>query len=167
MSQLFSYSFSLTPPAPPKPRLHEYAYSEFAVFLSDQWRQTPSSEDNTLLFHSSELGASITVSVDFYDIPQDKAALIADKTLSTRLDSLETLAPGKITVRQRAVKPHSSGAALELSFIAEVADDCIYLYLGYVTARKVLNFTLVCAPGGQAAAALYNEVVGNFRPRLP
>jgi hypothetical protein len=167
MSKLFNYSFSLTPPAPPKPRLHEYAYSEFAIFLSDQWRQTPSSQDNTFLFHSEELSASITISGDFYVIPEHKAQLMADKNLDSRQEGLEQLAPGRVVVRQRTIKPHSTGVGLELSFIAEVADDYIYMYLGYVTSRKILNFTLVCPPGGQAAAALYNELVGNFRARLP
>jgi hypothetical protein len=47
MSKLFSYSFSLTPPAPPKPKLHEYEYSEFLLALPPHWKQVPTAEDNT------------------------------------------------------------------------------------------------------------------------
>ena len=167
MTKLFSYSFSLTPPAPPVPKLHEYAYSEFALSLPSHWRQVPTTTDNALNFHSQELSASITISADFYEIPEPKAQAIADHCLSSRLNALELVTPGRVQVVQRTVKPHSGGVGLELSLVAEVPGEHVYLYLGYVTPRKVLNFTLVCPPGGQAAAKLYNETVPNFRPRLP
>ena len=167
MTKLFSYSFSLTPPVPPKPKLHEYAYNEFLLALPLNWKQIPTTTDATLNFHSSELGAGITISADFYDIPESKAAALADQCLSSRLNAIEQLTPGRVQVLQRSVKPHSGGIGLELSFAAEVPGEHVYLYLGYVTSRKILNFTLVCKPGKEAAAALFNEIVVNFRPRLP
>lgn len=167
MTKLFSYSFALTPPAPPKPKLHDYDYSEFLLRLPLHWKQLPIAEDNTLNFHSDEVGAGITISADFYDIPTSKAQLLAEKSLSSRLDGLEQLAPGRVQVLQRSIKPHSEGVGLELSFAAEVPGEHVYIYLGYVTSRKILNFTLVCQPGKEAAAALFNEMVPNFRPRLP
>lgn len=167
MSKVFSYSFSLTPPAPPKPALHEYRYSEFLLALSPQWKQVPTADDNTVNFQSSELGAGITVSTDFYEIPDANAHALAEKNLSSRLEALERLAPGRVAVLQRTIKPHSGGIGLELAFAAEVPGEHVYLYLGYVTSRKILNFTLVCKPGKEAAAALYNQLVSSFRPRLP
>jgi hypothetical protein len=72
-----------------------------------------------------------------------------------------------VQVLQKSIKPHSGGIGLELSFAAEVPNEHVNIYLGYVTSRKILNFTLVCQPGKEAAAALFNQLVPNFRPRLP
>ncbi|MET0349869.1 MAG: hypothetical protein ABW067_08785, partial [Rhizobacter sp.] len=74
--------------------------------------------------------------------------------------------PG-VEVFQRTIRPHSSGDGLELSLAVNVPGECVYLFLGYVTSRKILNFGLVCRPGPEAAAALFNELVPNFRPLLP
>jgi hypothetical protein len=164
MSSLFSYSFSLSTP---KPTLHEYAYSEFALGLSADWKLVPNAEENTLNFHSESRGAGITISADFYEIPEGKAQALAEKCLSSRLEALEKVTPGRVQALQRTIKPHSGGVGLELSFAAEVPGEHVYIYLGYVTPRKVLNFTLVCKPGKEAAVALFNELVLNFRPRLP
>ena len=167
MKQLFSLSFSLTPPTPPRARLHQYEYSEFLLALSHQWKQLPTAEDNTLNFHSAELGAGITVSADFYEIPEAKAQAFAEKNLSARIEGLERVTPGRLQVAQRSIKPHSGGIGLEMSLAAEVPAEHVYIYLGYVTSRKILNFTLVCKPGKEAAAALFTEIAQNFRPRLP
>ncbi len=77
------------------------------------------------------------------------------------------MTPGRLQVAQRSIKPHSGGIGLEMSLAAEVPAEHVYIYLGYVTSRKILNFTLVCKPGKEAAAALFNEIVQDFRPRLP
>jgi hypothetical protein len=170
MPVLFSYSFSAAPApslAPEKPMLHSYDYSEFRLALSPDWQQLSGAERNTLHFNSAELGASITVSLDFLEIAQAKAAAMAEKSLSARLELLEHMAPGRVRLLQRNIKPHSGGGGLELSLAAEVPGEQVCIYLGYVTSRKILNFSLVCRPGRQAAAALFNEIVLNFRPRLP
>lgn len=167
MSKPFSFSFSLTPPAPPKPKLHAYEYSEFLLALSAQWTQVPTAQDNTVNFQSAELGAGITVSADFYEIPDAKALALAERNLSSRLEALEQVTPSRVVVLQRSIKPHSGGIGLELSFAAEVPGEHVYIYLGYVTPRKILNFTLVCKPGKEAAAALFNQLAPNFRPSLP
>lgn len=163
----YSYSFTLTPTAPPKPELHEYKYNEFLLSLPLHWKQIPTAEDNTFNFHSAEEGADITISADFYDIPEAKAHALGDKNISSRLEALEKLAPGRVVILQRSIKPHSGGIGIELVFAAEVTGEHVYMFLGYVTARKILNFTLVCKPGKEAAATLFNETIQNFRPRLP
>ena len=56
---------------------------------------------------------------------------------------------------------------LEMSFASEVEGEHVHLYLGYVTSRKLLNFSMVCQPGKHAAAELFNATVPGFRPRLP
>jgi len=165
MAVLFSYSFSAAAPA--KPELHRYDYSEFVLALSSAWQQIPVAERNTLNFNAAGLGANIVVSADFYEIPEAKAAAVAEMNLAARLDAIEQVAPGRVRLLQKNIKPHSGGVGLELSLAAEVPDGHVYIYLGYVTARKILNFTLVCRPGRRAAAALFNSIVPNFRPRLP
>lgn len=130
------------------------------------WKQIPNAEDNMINFHSKELGAGITISADFHAIPEDKAQLFAEKSIASRLDALERATPGT-EVFLRTTKPHSAGVGLEMSLAVEAPGKYIYIYLGYVTSRKILNFTLVSESGRDAAAALFNEIVPNFRPLLP
>lgn len=163
MANIFSYSFSLTPP---KPKLHEYAYGEFELSLPLHWKQIPNSEQYTVNFHSDELNAGITISADFYAIPEDKALLLAEKNVASRIEALEKTS-AKLEVFHKTIKPHSGGVGLEMSLAAEVPGEYVYIYLGYVTSRKILNFTLVCKPNRQAASELFNEIVPNFRPLLP
>ena len=54
-----------------------------------------------------------------------------------------------------------------LALAAEVEGGAVDLYLGYVTSRKILNFSMICPPGSHEAAALFNATVPGFRPRLP
>jgi hypothetical protein len=166
----FKYSFSLTPPPavtlPPAPEArHAYPYTEFLLELPACWRQTPAQEDDTLHFISDRDGAAIVISADFYDIPDDKAQGLAEQVVASRIEALERASGGPVQLLHRAIQPHSGGVGLELSFAAET--DHVHLYLGYVTSRKVLNFSMVCQPGRQAAVALFNATVPGFRPRLP
>lgn len=165
---LLKYSFSLTPPAPPPaPAKHTYAYSEFTLELAHLWRLMPTAEENTLNFVSDADGAAIIVSVDFYDIPAEKAQATAEFAVERRLDAVRQLAEGPVTVLHRAIVPHSSGGGLEMSLAVEPEGGHLHLFLGYVTSRKVLNFTMICPPGKEKAVALFNATVPGFRPRLP
>jgi hypothetical protein len=164
---ILKYSFSLTPPAPPPALKHEYSYSEFLLDLAAKWRQIPADEDNTLNFQSDDDGAALIVSCEFLEIPDDKAQLFAEKIISSGTNAIQAACNGAAQVLQQSIKPHSSGTGLEVSYIAETDNDHVYLYLGYVTSRKVLNFSMVCQPGRQAAAALFNATVPGFRPVLP
>jgi hypothetical protein len=167
MDMKVNYSFSFTQPAPPKPKLAEFSYSEFLLDLPSHWKQIPTPQDNSFQFSSDKDEASITVSADFYAIPDEKAALLADQCLSSRHNALEAQFPGQVEVLRRTVHPHSGGIGLELLYAADIPGRHTYFYLGYVTNRKILNFTLVCKPGREAAATLFNAILQNFRPKLP
>jgi hypothetical protein len=69
-------------------------------------------------------------------------------------------------VLQRNIQTHSGGCGLELSFAAEVPHEYIYIYLGYITSRKILNFSMLCKPDRRSAAHLFNKTVSRYRPRL-
>lgn len=168
MTKLFSYSFSVTPPqaAAPVDQLHEYSYNEFQLALTSDWKLVPTVTDGSTSFHSDRAGAGITVSTDFYDVPESKAIALGEKNIASRLEALEARNPGQVVVLRRGIKPHSSESGLELTFAAELPGEYVYLFLGYVTSRKMLNFTMVCKPDKQSAAALFNKTVGNFRPKL-
>jgi len=169
MTKLFSYSFSVTSPPAPKQveHLHEYSYSEFQLALTTDWRLVPTAADGSISFHSERAGAAITVSADFYDVPESETLALGEKNIASRFSALDTQNPGKVVVLRQDIKPHSSGAGLELTFAAELPGEYVYLFLGYVTSRKVLNFTMVCKPDRHAAATLFNKTVGGFRPKLP
>jgi hypothetical protein len=92
---------------------------------------------------------------------------VAEKCLASRAEALEKAGPGRVALIQRSIKPHSGGVGLEMSLVAEIPGECVYLYLGYVTSRKVFNFTLVTPPNQVAAFGLYNKTMGNIRVQLP
>lgn len=166
----FSYSFSLTPAAPPTPpaeKLHRYDYNEFSLSLPEDWRQDLNPEERTFTWHSAKARASITVSADFYEVPEEKWHEVAEVSLNSRHHVLESSTPGPVSVIARSIRPYSGGGGLELSYAAETP-EVTYLYLGYVTSRKVFNFTLTSKAGKVAAITLYNETMQNrLRVKVP
>jgi hypothetical protein len=166
-----SYSFKLGQPAqtPAKPpeKIVEYSYNEFLLDLPDHWRQVPAPENNTLCWASEAANAAITVSIDFYAVPDEKAMEVAQFCVQQRQQALEKLAPGRVTVLRESVKPYSGGGALELGYAAQIPGST-YMYLGYVSARKIFNFTLTSGADKLAAAELFNRIVGGWlRVKLP
>lgn len=167
----FSYSFTITPPpAPPKKspeKLNEYSYSEFLLDLPEHWEQMGTSEDASLNWQSDVDGAAITVSCDFYEVPNEKLSKLAEVCLHARHEAMEVQAPGQVTVLSRSVKPYSGGGGLEMSYSAQIPGST-YLYLGYVTSRKVFNFALTYGPDKFAAANLYNLIMKErLRVKIP
>ncbi|RZA17894.1 MAG: hypothetical protein EOP93_12475 [Lysobacteraceae bacterium] len=163
---LFKYSFPLAPP-PPQPQAQQsFDYTEFLLDLDPKWRQVSTDEGGALHFQSEIDGAALIISADFFDIPDDKAQGIAEQCLSSRLAAIQAASAKPVQVLSQRIKPHVRGG-LEMSFASEVEGEHVHLHLGYVTARKLLNFSMVCQPGRQEAVALFNATVPGFRPRLP
>lgn len=165
----FSYSFNLSPAAPPRPeeKLYPYDYNEFMLGLPEDWRQIPTAEERTLNWYSEKEQAGITVSVDFYEVPQSKWTAVAEVNLNSRHQAFENTAAEPVTVVSRSVKPYSGGGGLELSYVAH-SDKTTYLYLGYVTSRKLFNFTLTSGAPTAAAVDLYNETMQKrLRVKIP
>lgn len=161
-----NYSFSLTPPAPAAEELVDYPYNEFLISLPRHWKQIPTAEDS-YNWQTEQEAASIIVSADFYDIPDDKAQAFAEKNLSSRLEALGHAGTGEVTTFLRTIRPHSGGTGLELSLGAVVEGEFVYVYLGYVTSRKVFNFALVSQRDRQAASDLFNSLMPHLRIKLP
>lgn len=161
---IYRYTFQLT--EPPAPARQRHDYSEFLLELEPRWRQIATDEDNALNFESDVDGAAIILSTDFFDIPDDQAQGIAEQCLASRLAAIQAASAKPVQVIAQSIQAHVSGA-LEMSFASEVEGEHVHLYLGYVSSRKLLNFSMICQPGRQAAAALFNATVPGFRPRLP
>jgi len=164
---LLKYSFPLTPPAPQPPARNSHDHSEFLLELAAGWRRIPTDEDDALNFQSDDDGAAIIISADFFDIPADRAQAIAEQCIASRIAAIQAASARPVHLLQQAIKPHAGGIGLEMSFVSEVQGEHVHLYLGYVTSRKILNFSMVCQPGWQEAVALFNATVPGFRPRLP
>ncbi|RZL35408.1 MAG: hypothetical protein EOP35_14200 [Rubrivivax sp.] len=162
---IYNYTFSLT--APPPPPRQSLVYSEFLLDLDAKWRQLPTDDDNTLNFQSDEDGAAIIISVDFFDIPDDQAQALAEQCIDSRIAAIQAASPVPVQVLLREVKPRNGGGGLEMSFVTHAEGQHVHLCLGYVTSRKILNFSMVCQPGRHEAAALFNATVPGFKPRLP
>ncbi len=163
---LLKYSFSLTPLREPA-TTQGHVYSEFTLDLPAQWQAQPVHEDNTLGFHAAAHDAALIVSVDFITTPADQCQALAEHALARRIAAMAAAGKAPVQVLQQQIKPHASGAALELSFIAEAPGEHLQLYLGYVTERKVMHFGMFCPPDRAAAVALFNATVPHFKPRLP
>jgi hypothetical protein len=168
---VINYKFSLSPPAPPKspaePKLIEYSYNEFWLDLPEHWKQYPSPDKNTLNWHSDVEGAAIIVSVQYYATPKEKWQELAEVMVKSRLDAHEEQYPGRIEVLHRSIKPHSGGEGLEVSYAAEAAGDTVFIFLGYVTSKKLLNLQMVCKPDRHEAARLFNNTMRKFSAKLP
>jgi hypothetical protein len=163
-----NYKFSLTPPAPAQPpKLVEYSFNEFWIDLAEHWKQYPSSDSNSLNFHSEVEGASIIVSVQYFAVPDDKAHDIAENNLNTRIQVHEEQFPGRVEVVHRSLKPHSTGVGLEMSYAVDVPGKHVFIYLGYVTSRKIMNLLMVCKPDRHEAARLFNNTMRKFSAKLP
>ncbi len=165
------YAFPLpqavTDNAAAPPPLTDYAYTEFVLSLPANWSQITTPQANSFNWFSEQVGASITISVDFYEVHDAMAVALAEKNLAAREDGLQRSAPKPVTVIERSIKPHSGGVGQEMIFAAEVKGECFYLYMGYVTPRKIFNFTLVSQAEQAQAFALFNALMGSLRVNLP
>lgn len=165
----FSYSFNLssTAPAVREETLYPYDYNEFVLSLPEDWKQIPTAEERTLTWQSDKEKAGITVSADFYKVPESKWATLAEVNLDSRQQAFASVSDESVTVVSRTVKPYSGGGGLELSFVAH-ASGVTYMYLGYVTSRKVFNFTLTSGADKRAAIDLYNKTMqARLRVKIP
>jgi hypothetical protein len=169
LSVIFNYSFSLTSPDTTRvDRVVEYSYNEFLLDLPEHWQPATADERNRLNWVSSRLDAAITVSVDFYEIPEEKLPELAEFILSSRTSALQQLGATEKDVLSRSIKPHSGGIGLELSLVAQLPDSTHQIYLGYVTSRKIFNFALTCSKANrEGAAAMFNDLMQNLRVQLP
>lgn len=165
----FSYSFSLPTAASPATaeKLHSYDYNEFLLSLSADWRQVPNPRERTLSWYSDKLEAEITVSVDFYEVPESKWANVAEVTLDARHKALVEACGDALAVINRSAKPYSGGGGLEISYAAHTG-DMTHLYLGYVTSRKVFNFSLTGGANSAALIEFYNKLMqSQLRVKVP
>lgn len=162
----YRYSVSLNPPREPV-ATQGHVYSEFTLDLPPRWQAQPVSEDNTLAFHDGDADAALVVAVDFIDTPAEQLQALAEHALARRIAAMGAAGTAPVQVLQQQIRPHTSGAALELSFIAESPGEHLQLYLGYVTPRKLMHFGLLCPPDRADAVALFNATVPHFKPRLP
>ena len=166
----YKFPFSVTPTgqaAQPVQKWVEHAYNEFAIDLPAHWELVPNPEENTFTYNSKTEDASIIISADFYAIPSSLEQATAEKCIHSRLSFIEQQNPGRVEVIHRSIRPHSGGVGLELSYAAEIFDDHMFMYLGYVTSRKILNFNMICKPERAKALALFNATIKSFRAKLP
>lgn len=165
----FSYSFNLPSPAPPvrEETLHPYDCNEFILSLPEDWKQIATADEKTLTWQSDKDKAGIIVSADFYEVTESKRAALAEVNLDSRQRAFASVSNGPVTGVSRTVKPYSGGGGLELSFVAN-ASGTTYMYLGYVTSRKIFNFTLTSGADKRAAIDLYNKTMqARLRVKIP
>ena len=155
-----------SPTADPGAALTTYTTSEYAIDLPARWRQLPTPGDNAVTFQSDLDRAGIFISVDFYEIPADKAQATAQRLIDSRLAQHEKQAPGQVDVFDRGTRRHARGAGLEMHYAAHIANTDVVMTVVYVMPRRVLNLTLACTARRADALALLDAVRAHFRPGL-
>jgi len=165
---LYRYTVSLTPPPPADAGEQlDHVYSEFELALPPPWQPLPHDQDNAVAFRAPDDDAALVVSVDFIASGADDLHALASQVIRERLAALPTSGLGEWQPLQQQIRPHRSGAGLEMSFAAELPRERTALYLGYATPRKLLHFMMAAGPDRAAAIALFNATVLHFKPRLP
>ncbi len=159
--------FLPTPAAPQQVALNTFANAEWAIDLPTTWRVIPTDTGNSVTFESDAERAGLFISLDFYEIPADKAQATADRLVNARLTRHAAEAPGRIDMFDGASRPHWQGSGHEAHYAVQIDGQDIVQYAVTVLSRRVLNLTLVCRHRDRAsAAALFAAIRTHFRPAL-
>ncbi len=150
----------------PLPTLNTYANDEWAIDLPPGWRVMPTDTDNSVTFQSDADRAGLFVSVDFYEIPADKAQATAERLINSRLARHAQESPGRVDMFDGASRVHWQGSGHEAHCAVEIANMHVVMDAVVVLSRRVLNLTLVCRRDRAAALALFGAVRAHFRPKL-
>lgn len=148
-------------------QMHRYPYNEFMLELPEHWRQYANPDPGAVAFHSEQLGASLIVSVQFFEISQDKAEAVAANNLDARIATHEEQFPGRVETLRRSVQQHSAGKSLETSYVAEVEGEALFMYVGHVTPRKIQSALMVTKPDRQVASSIFNTTMQGYFPKTP
>ncbi len=150
-----------------QPALNTYSNAEWAIDLPASWRVIPTDTGNSVTFQSDAEGAGLFISVDFYEIPADKAQATADRLVNERLSRHAADAPGRIDMFDGASQKHWQGSGHEARYAVQVDGRDIVQYAVYVMSRRVLNLTLACGRRDRGSvAALFAAIRTHFRPAL-
>ena len=159
--------FLTTPAAPRQPALNTYSNAEWAIDLPASWRVIPTDTGNSVTFQSDAERAGLFISVDFYEIPADKAQATADRLVNDRLSQHAADAPGRVDMFDSASEKHWQGTGHEARYAVQVGGRDIVQYAVQVMSRRVLNLTLACSRRDrESAAALFAAIRAHFRPAL-
>jgi hypothetical protein len=159
-------SFSPDSPVPQRAALSTHVTTEWEIDLPASWKQVGPPSDNAVTFESEADRVGIFITVDFYEIPADKARATAERVINSRLARHKEQSPGQVDVFDSGTQAHAQGAGLEMHYAAHIANADVVLYVVYVMPRRVLNLTLVCKASRTEALALLNNVRAHFRPKL-
>ena len=126
----------------------------------------PTETGNSVTFQSDADRAGLFVSVDFYEIPSDKAQATADRLINARLARHAQESPGRVDMFDGASRPHWQGSGHEAHCAVAITQGPVVMDAVVVLSRRVLNLTLVCQRDRAAALALFGAVRAHFRPTL-
>lgn len=146
--------------------MNTHTTTEYELDLPTNWKVLPSGDGNAVTFQSDADDAALFITVDFYEIPADKARATAERLINTRLARLESQAPGQVDMFDSGVQPHWQAQGTEMYFAAHIAKQDVVMYFVYVMPRRVLNLTLVSKRDRKEAMALLRAVHSHFRPKL-
>lgn len=156
--------FLPTPAAAPSSALNTHTTSEYAIDLPASWRLVPSDDGNAVTFESDLERAGLYITVDFYEIPADKAEATATRLVNSRLTRHAQDAPGRVDMFDGASHAHWQGSGHEARYAVEIAGEHVVQYAVYVMSRRVLNLTLACRRDRASAVALFAAIRKHFRP---
>ena len=145
----------------------EYTYDEFWIDLPAHWQMNKDGKDDYILnWSSKEEQASLTVSVEFRDVPEGIERPMAQMLIANRKESLERSLQRKVAPLHESIKENAK-IGFNVAFGVDAGDNLIIHYAGYISMRKVLHFTLVSNRGREEATKLYRTLTESLRVKLP
>jgi len=148
-------------------KMVEYTYDEFWIDLPAHWQQNKDGRGDYILnWSSAEDQASLTISAEFVDVPGQVELVMAQVLVAARKESLEKAIQRPLTVMHEGIKPNAQ-IGYNVAFSVDAGENQIVYYLGYISKRKILHFTLVSNKGREAAKKLYEQLANALRVKLP
>jgi hypothetical protein len=141
---------------------------EFVLELSDDWKQSPTSDPEQFTFGSAEKGASLVISVMLANIPRLRLIEVARQLIAEREQAEQAVAGRKITFGDKWVQPDVTGDLAEVAYAGYDDQGNIFRFMGFVTEAKVVSFWCsVCTSDNEFSKRVFDETYRGFRFYVP
>lgn len=154
----------------------QWSHAEFEFNSALEWQQAPTQEASRMVLVNQETGTTLTLSMDTFAIPAEKFEEVARQVVKIRQDAhrksvenvLKDGEPVQLVFGDERIAPHASGLAWEMSYAGSEAGKKVFMFLGYVTARKIVHlFVDTRLPLAAGEIDVFQDVLKGFHVTLP
>ncbi|RSZ36892.1 MULTISPECIES: hypothetical protein [unclassified Variovorax] len=144
-----------------------HAHEEFYIDLPLHWKALGNDDPDTLNFQSEAEDASIILSLRTFETLEESDLDAAERNVNAQIEFYSQTYPGRVETLWRMARPHSGGVGAEMSYAVDADAQRIFLYLGYVTQRKLVNLLVIGGPDREKSKRLFFDAVSKFRAKSP